>query len=295
MIDKALADLSHTVRQTYQQRTQSWVRVGGHGLAMGLEERKVPNEYFWDGTKRGGNPNFPYLVFQYTLDGWGCYADSSVQKIMPGMAFAAIVPSEHRYYLPNESKGWTFIWMIMWHQYVVSRIKQRNKKLGSVISAGAHSPMTLALIRLFEGVCRNSFHDEFALESAMFDWMIEYDRTAQNVLYPRSPMQELMESTRQFVLKNLDRGISVQEIAAEHAMSRSHFGHHFKAVTGLGPAEYITQIRLDEASKRLAESDDKLERIARETGFADANHFCKVFRRNYHTSPGKFRQQLGKR
>ncbi len=277
---------------TFNHRSQAWMRLGGHGLAVGLETRTVPGEYSWDGTKRGGDASFPYVIFQYTLDGYGCYADSTVHNVVPGMAFTAVVPSDHRYYLPKESKSWTFLWILVWHQFVVARIRDRKRKLGAVLSAGAESPLAIASVRLFEGVCRSSFPDEFSFESALLDWMIEYDRQAHGVLYPTSPRQSLLDSTRRFVLKRIDHSIAVEQIATEHNMSRSHFGHHFKAVTGVSPADFVTQIRLDEAGRRLAESDDKLDRIARETGFADANHFCKVFRRHYHTSPGRFREQL---
>jgi len=58
-------------------------------------------------------------------------------------------------------------------------------------------------------------------------------------------------------------------------MSRSHFSHYFKSATGMSPANFVTQIRLEEASRRLIQSDQKLSVIAKETGFADANHFAK--------------------
>jgi transcriptional regulator GlxA family with amidase domain len=51
-------------------------------------------------------------------------------------------------------------------------------------------------------------------------------------------------------------------------------------------------VRLQEVSRRLVHSKEKLEAIARATGFADANHLCKVFRRHRHLSPGEFRRQM---
>ncbi len=54
----------------------------------------------------------------------------------------------------------------------------------------------------------------------------------------------------------------------------------------------MTQVRLEAAARHLAESDDTLDTIAAQTGVADANHLCKVFRRHYHLSPGTYRKQL---
>ena len=54
----------------------------------------------------------------------------------------------------------------------------------------------------------------------------------------------------------------------------------------------MTQVRLEEVACRLAQTDVTLAALASETGFADANHLCKVFRRYYHLSPGAFRKQM---
>jgi len=66
----------------------------------------------------------------------------------------------------------------------------------------------------------------------------------------------------------------------------------FKAKTGISPAAFVTEVRLKEALK-LLRTPAKLEDVAAQTGFADANHFCKVFRRHFHTSPGAYRHLRG--
>ncbi len=78
-----------------------------------------------------------------------------------------------------------------------------------------------------------------------------------------------------------------------HDMSRSAFSHHFRNSTGMTPALFATRVRLEEALNRLLHSDQKLESIAEMTGFGDATHFCKVFRRHYYVSPGEYRKRLG--
>jgi transcriptional regulator GlxA family with amidase domain len=54
----------------------------------------------------------------------------------------------------------------------------------------------------------------------------------------------------------------------------------------------MVRVRLEEAARRLAQSGDTLSAVAAATGFADANHLCKVFRRHYGLSPGAYRGQL---
>ena len=48
------------------------------------------------------------------------------------------------------------------------------------------------------------------------------------------------------------------------------------------------QVPIEETTRRLRDSGHKLGTIAQETGFAKANHLCKVFRRHFHLSPAIF-------
>jgi transcriptional regulator GlxA family with amidase domain len=54
----------------------------------------------------------------------------------------------------------------------------------------------------------------------------------------------------------------------------------------------MAQVRLEEVARQLVQTDATLATVASETGFADANHLCKAFRRHYHLSPGTFRKQM---
>jgi AraC-like DNA-binding protein len=257
----------------------------------GYETRRS-TDYFHDGLRRGADPAYPYIVFQYGLEGWGIYADKTVQKVPAGSAFTAVCPSEHRYYYPRESPGWTFFFLVIRHPYVVARMTAAQKNAGPVLAIPPDSVLLSSMVALSKAICESAFSDSIAEEQMLFDFMFAYERFAHQLRYARPVRDKLLDDTRRFVLKRLARSIDTAELAQMAGMSRSHFGHYFKATTGLTPAHVITQIRLQEAAHRLVYSPQKLELIARETGFADANHLCKVFRRHHHVSPGQFRKQM---
>ena len=246
------------------------------------------------GRKRGGDPRHPNIIYQYTLDGWGVFREGkNVQRCGPGTAFSALIPSDHIYNLPKESPAWTFFWISIRHPYVVQRMAKRMAECGRVLAIPPESVLTARLVSIFEGIWLGGFRDAFALEQAQFEFLIEYERFAHQLAYEQPRRESLLDETRAYVLKNLRAPISVEELARMRGMSRSHFTHYFKATTGAAPAHFITEVRLREAARQLVNTRDKLATIARECGFADANHFCKVFRRHYHVSPGNSRKQLG--
>jgi AraC-like DNA-binding protein len=262
----------------------------------GLEALTQGDSYYWDGMRRGGNAAHPYLVLQYTLQGWGAYAtEKQTSRIPPGTMFCAYVPSPHRYYLPSESADWSYFWLIVNHPYIVERIARRTDDTGAVFPLDIHEPLFDQMVSLFTEVCQNRFDDEFAEEQALFAFMLEYERYGVRTRYRQPERDTLLAETREHILRVLDRPVGVAELGAARGMSRTAFTHHFKSITRLSPADYVRSVRLEEAALRLLHTDYTLEQIARETGFADANHFCKAFRRAYHLSPGQYRRHMGVR
>jgi len=264
----------------------------------GLETVTPTSGYHWDGEKRDVWPPTGFVVFQVTLAGSGLYEDAArggAYALGPGDAFAAVVPSAHRYYLPPASASWTFFWVMIPHPYIAGRIASRVAEAGAVWSLHARPETGEALLSRAARLLRGPFADAWATEQALFDFLIALERFAHALTHTSDETGErdrLENAARRFVLENLAASFGVADLARADGLTRSHYSHRFKAATGTTPARFIARVRLEETARRLIESADTLAVIARETGFADANHLCKTFRRYYHLSPGAFRRQL---
>jgi len=262
-------------------------------VMAGVETRTDPSDYRRDGMKRGGDPAYPFVVVQCTLEGWGAYeTGGEVIRVNPGTAFFAVVPTDHAYYLPRESASWTFFYLIIRHPYVVSRLTRSVQMVGAVHTMHADGPLLPRLTHLFEAVYARSFRDEFEEEETLLDFAVEVDRYAHHLIYPRSPREELMNQVRSHVLRHVTEVVEVSELARQHGMTRSHFAHHFKGVTGVSPAAFVRQVKLQEVIRLLLRSDMKLDAIAAATGFAGATDLCKVFKRHYRSTPTAYRKQM---
>ena len=289
-----MEDLIEHIRQVARARTPDVLLYAPELQVFGgFEALQPPCHYYWDGMRRGADPAHPYLVFQYTLEGWGYYAAQGItQRLQPGMVFTAIIPSEHVYYLPSAASGWAFFWIMIRHPYLVERIAHRQQESGAVLTVAPNSPLMLRAVELFEHVCRPTNRAALAHERLLFEFFWEHERATQRGSLPPDTGEQLLDQVRRYVLGALGRPIAVAELAALQGMSRSHFSHTFKAATGLAPAQFIQQIRLEEAMRRLLHTQQPIGLIADATGFANANHFCKVFRQRFHLSPGAFRRQM---
>ena len=56
---------------------------------------------------------------------------------------------------------------------------------------------------------------------------------------------------------------------------------------------YLTEYRMERASRMLMETNEKSYIIARNVGYTDPNYFSYVFKRRFGVSPSKYRMEHG--
>ncbi len=95
-----------------------------------------------------------------------------------------------------------------------------------------------------------------------------------------------------FISENLDRELSVEEIARIASFSMFHFHRIFKAVVGETVSEFTRRIRLEAAANRLmAERSEAVTEIAFRYGFSSSQNFARAFRVHFGVSPSGFRMR----
>ena len=107
--------------------------------------------------------------------------------------------------------------------------------------------------------------------------------------------QAFVAKVEQFCRRNLSRPIGVQDMARVAKMSRFHFSRQFDQARGVTPGRFLATLRIERAKRLLVDSELSVNEVAPLCGFADANYLCKVFRREYGVSPGRFKSSNGAR
>ena len=107
------------------------------------------------------------------------------------------------------------------------------------------------------------------------------------------------QSTRSFVSKAkeyvhnnyTDETLSLDRICEVLGVSNSYFSTVFKKKTGNSFIGYLTDYRMDQASRLLIETNDKSYMIANQVGYTDPNYFSYVFKRRFGVSPSRYRTE----
>ncbi|WP_224823428.1 AraC family transcriptional regulator [Cognatishimia sp. MH4019] len=71
--------------------------------------------------------------------------------------------------------------------------------------------------------------------------------------------------------------------------SHEHVCRTCKAVTGLTPSEYINQVRIEYAAHLLRSDERAIDDVVDACGFDNSSYFYRLFRRQYGTTPRKYR------
>ncbi|MGE4488869.1 MAG: GyrI-like domain-containing protein [Kiritimatiellales bacterium] len=94
-----------------------------------------------------------------------------------------------------------------------------------------------------------------------------------------------------FISRNLDRDLPLEEIARLASFSMYHFHRIFKAVLGETVGGFTRRLRLEAAANRLMSSAwDDITTIALDCGFSSSQNFSKAFRQHFGISPSQYRK-----
>jgi len=99
-----------------------------------------------------------------------------------------------------------------------------------------------------------------------------------------------------WVIRNLHADLSVEVLARRACMCPNHFSKVFKSVFGEPPSDFVQNLRLNEARRRLAKRQKTLHTVAASVGFSSADSFHRAFERRFGVRPNRYvedRQHAG--
>ncbi len=99
-----------------------------------------------------------------------------------------------------------------------------------------------------------------------------------------------MDQVIQFLLKERNRPISLQEASDKANLSKEAFCRFFKLRTRKTFTQYLQQLRINEAQKLLLETDLSISTIAFRVGFENLSYFNRAFKSILGTTPREFRK-----
>jgi transcriptional regulator GlxA family with amidase domain len=155
-------------------------------------------------------------------------------------------------------------------------------------SAGVTSGMDLSLALVEEDLGR-----EIAVQIAR--WLVlflqrpggqaQFSTHLSAQLAERRPLRDLQA----WIAENLDEDLRVETLAGRAAMSPRNFARFFRRETGMTPAAYVEELRVERARQLLEEGADPVEVISARCGFGTPETMRRAFSRRVGVAPAAYR------
>lgn len=97
--------------------------------------------------------------------------------------------------------------------------------------------------------------------------------------------QAQIRRVSEFTDANLDKRLTLGNLAGVLHMSPWHFARCFKHATGKTPLQHVTERRMQLALALLSSASMPVTEVALEVGFSDPSHFSRSFKKHFGASP----------
>lgn len=227
----------------------------------------------------------------------GCIIlDGEIFRLEPGQGLL-IFPYQSHHYTRFEHPG-KISWLFTTFEY------QKPEELAPL----RNTPFTFEerdierLVWVTESFCRWLKHkkdigNEMPLELAillggLLQRQHRYIKKAGGKLMPDAPDMHFLQPLSILIHQNLNRQISIGELASHVHLSPSRLRARFRRALGISLGEFVRRTRIHRACGLLHSSDLNTTQIAEECGFNSVFSFSRTFRSVVGKAPTKFRSEM---
>lgn len=232
----------------------------------------------------------------YLVEGKGIFQSAHVgpTEIQTGDMFV-LFPGEWHSYYPLKGTQWKSYW-----------IGFKGKNMDDRVKAGFLSPekpiykvgFTESIIRLYRDAYRtaveevaNSQQIMAGMVNFLIGLMYAFERNKQ--LTHDKIHVDVINRARLRIRESLESELTIQQIADECGISYSNFRKLFKEYTGIAPALYQQELRIQRAKELLSATDLSVKEIAYRLNFDSSDYFSSKFKAKVGMSPGEYRRKTG--
>ena len=163
---------------------------------------------------------------------------------------------------------------------------------GIYSSGGANSYWSL-LLHLVEKYTDR----ETAIQASKY-FAVDIDRNSQAAFSmfrgQKEHNDDAVKEAQNFIEKNIDSRISIQELADKVFVSRRSFERRFKKATNNSVLEYIQRVKMELAKRRFESSRKNINEVMFEVGYVDTKAFRGVFKKVTGLTPLEYRKKYNK-
>jgi AraC-like DNA-binding protein len=248
--------------------------------------------YYFD-SKRGRTLGEYQML--YLLEGEGTLSTAHVKDvhIKAGDIFL-LFPHEWHTYCPLADSKWKSYW-----------IGYRGRNIDDRVRYGFLSPekpvyhvgFSSEIIHLYDTAMIVAKREEAYVQQSLAGIVNNligtmYARERNIILGRDQNKVDLINRARLIIREGLESHITIQEVAEQLGLGYSNFRKLFKEFTGVSPALYQQDLRLQRAKELLSSSAISIKEIAYKLNFESPDYFSSKFKAKTGCKPSEYREKM---
>lgn len=201
-----------------------------------------------------------------------------------------LLPSgvSHQYAADSEDP-WSVYWCHFSGTQALDYIEHMDYKETSPVVFVGHSPVLIAQFRSALYAASNAFNTASLVYAA--------NSLKQILAYAAKLIDDLstthsgvdLDSIQTLMLQNLDKPLTLDDLAEQANLSKYHFSKRYKQQTGYSPIQHFLKMKIDYACYLLDTSDSTVQEIAYKVGYEDGLYFSRLFKKLMGLPPRSYR------
>lgn len=134
------------------------------------------------------------------------------------------------------------------------------------------------------------------LASKYFAIDIDRDSQAAFAVFKgqKNHTDEAIKQAQEFIDKNIQEKITIDELAALVALGRRSFERRFKTATNNSVLEYINRVKIEFAKRSFESSRKNINEVMYDVGYSDTKAFRSIFKKITGLTPIEYRNKYNK-
>lgn len=228
----------------------------------------------------------------YITEGEGIFNSAHAKDIsLKAGDLFLLFPGEWHTYHPTGKNGWKSYWIGFKGKNVDDRVKAGFLSVDKPIY---HVGFSADIIRLYEEAYKRAQEETpysqqilAGIVNHLVGLMYALERSME--LSKDHTRVDMINLARLRIRESLEVDLTIQQVAEELGVSYSNFRKLFKEFTGISPALYQQDLRLQRAKELLATTTLSIKEIAYRLRFESPDYFSSKFKIKTGKKPSEFR------
>ena len=232
-------------------------------------------------------------IFIYCIEGEGWVMLENNNKLPIRKNTILVIPAQTPHiYGATEADPWSIYWF-----HLKGEAVERFIQSFDMDNFTLYVPPTLAvrIINLFDQCYETLLYKGYSVKHYLYVSQVMRHLLGMITLLQGESQQDerksmYVERSIQYMVEHVQSSLTLDELADYISLSKSHFIHLFKEVTGYSPIDYYMRLKIQRACQYLDLTDCSVKEVSKNIGIQDQYYFSRVFSKIMGQSPSDYRK-----